>query len=88
MAYSLARDNREHVNAYLAGDLALAELQDWLVGATWNVEARGDPTAVDLTYDIKLALAELSRGDISPSEVCKRLREVVGTPVSAATPSK
>jgi hypothetical protein len=88
MAHSLAIGIRERFIAYLAVCLTLAALQDWLVGATWNVEACGDATTVNLTYDIKLAMAEHSRGDISLAEFRKRLRELVGTPVSAARPGK
>jgi hypothetical protein len=86
MAHSLADDIRERLIIYLAGNLSLLDLQEWLVGATWNVEASGDPAAVNLTYDTKLALAEHSRGDISLDELRRRLRELVGTPISAASP--
>jgi hypothetical protein len=87
MAHSLALDIRERVTAFLAGESSLLVLQGWLVGATWNVEERSDTTAVDLTYDIKLALAEHSRGDISLAQCRQRLRDLITSPVIAASPS-
>ena len=40
-------------------------LQNWFVGATWDIEVRGDPTSFDITYEIELAIAERSRGEIT-----------------------
>jgi hypothetical protein len=45
------------------------------------VEQRGDPRAADLTYEIKFALAEHSRGDISRTELQDRLRDAIKTAV-------
>ena len=81
MADSLAVDIRERVTAYLAGDLTRSQLQEWLVANTWDVEQRGDPQATDLTYEIKLSLAEHSRGDISRIELQDRLRDAIKTAV-------
>jgi hypothetical protein len=81
MADSLAVDIRERVIVFLAGELTLPQFQEWLVANTWDVEQRGDPHATDLTYEIKLALAEHSRGDISPTELHDRLRNAVTTAV-------
>jgi hypothetical protein len=72
---------RDRIIALLTDEILLPEFQDWLVGATWDVEALGDPEATELSYDVKLALAELSRGDISLTEFRERLRDAVGTPV-------
>jgi hypothetical protein len=63
----------------LVGEETLPDFQDWLVGATWDVEEQRKPQAIDMTYEIKLALAEHSRGDISLSEVRQRLSELVQT---------
>ena len=81
MADSLAVGIRERVTAYLAGDLTRAQFQEWLVANTWDVEQRGDPQATDLTYEIKLALAEHSRGDISRTQLQDRLRDAIKTAV-------
>ena len=68
MADSLAVDIRERVTAFLAGELTRTQFQEWLIANTWDVEQRGDPQATDLTYEIKLALAEHSRGtSVGPS---------------------
>jgi hypothetical protein len=85
MADSLAVDIRERVAAFLAGELELHLFQEWLVANTWDVEERGDPTATDVTYEIKLALAEHSRGDISGNELRDRMSEAIKTAVPAAT---
>jgi hypothetical protein len=81
MADSLAIAIRERVDAFLAGDLTLPQFQEWLVANTWDVEERGDPHATDLTYEIKLALAEHSRGDISGHELRDRMSEAIKTTV-------
>jgi hypothetical protein len=65
----------------LADQISLFDFQDWLVGATWDIEQHADPDATDLAYSSKLALAELSRGDISQAAFRQRLRDLVGTPV-------
>jgi hypothetical protein len=81
MSHSLTFAIRDRIIALLAGEISLPEFQDWLVGAKWDVEEIGDPEAIDLSYDVKLALAELSRGDISLTEFRERLRDTVGTTV-------
>ncbi len=81
MADSLALAIQDQAISFLTGEISLPDFQDWLVGATWNVEERGEPHATDMAYDIKLALAEHSRGDISLAELHKRVSEVVATTV-------
>lgn len=81
MADSLTQDLRDRLISLLNGEVALPEFQDWLVGATWDVEKQAGPEAADLTYEIKLALAELSRGDISLHEFRARMSDLVGTTV-------
>lgn len=83
MAHSLALEIQERLISHLTGDLTLLEFQDWLVGATWDVEGQNDPKATELTYEIKLALAEHSRGDINEIELRDRLREFVDTTILA-----
>lgn len=78
MADPLASSIHEQIIAFLVGDLSLPEFQDWLVGATWDVEQRS-PQSVDLTYEIKLALAEHSRGDISAHALRERLSDLAET---------
>lgn len=83
MAHSLSTSIRDQIVALLADQTSLLEFQDWLVGATWDIEQHADPEAADLAYSSKLALAELSRGDISQMAFRERLRELVGTAVSS-----
>jgi hypothetical protein len=84
VTHSLTHAIHEHIIAYLAGEQSLPEFHDWLVGATWNVEDQGDSHAVDLSYDIKLAVAEHSRGDISLSDLRERLSALVATAQATA----
>jgi hypothetical protein len=84
MADSLALDIRERVISFLAGELTLPQFQEWLVEKTWDVEGQGDPKATDVTYEIKLALAEHSRGDISWNELRDRMSDAIKTAVPAA----
>ena len=81
MADSLAVDIREQVTAFLAGELTWPQFQEWLIANTWDVEQREDPQATDLSYEIKLALAEYSRGDISRTQLQDRLRDAIKTAV-------
>ena len=82
MADSLAFDIRAWVTAFLAGELTLPQFQEWLVARTWNVEGHGAPMTTDVTYEIKLALAEHGRGDISQNELHRRLRDAITATVS------
>ena len=67
---------REHLAAFVGGDSSLAGFTDWLVGATWDIDETGDRAAIDLTYDIKLALAEHSRGHVTEDDLRRELRGV------------
>lgn len=81
MAHSLTSSIRDHIAALLTDQISLVEFQDWLVGARWDIELHADPDAADLAHRSKLALAELSRGDISQDAFRERLRELVGMSV-------
>ena len=69
-----ASDLRQHLTEYLHDDVPLDDFKDWLVGATWDIDETGDPAAIELTYDIKLALAEHSGGRISENELRSELQ--------------
>lgn len=81
MADSLTTSIRDQIVALLTDQISQFEFQDWLVGATWNIEQHADPDAADLAYSSKLALAELSRGDISQAAFRQRMRELADAPV-------
>ena len=67
---------RRHLVSYLAGDATLDVFTDWLVGASWNIENKGDPDAAQLAYSIELALAEASSGLRSLDELRAELRDI------------
>ena len=67
---------RHHLIRYLAGDLSLNELQDWLVNAAWNMEATASPEAVQFAYSLELVLAEYSTGFLTPNELRSDLLEI------------
>ena len=83
MAQSLTSSIHDHIAALLSDEISLYEFQDWLVVATWDIERHADPAATDLAYSARLALAELSRSDISQPAFQERMTELVGTPVPA-----
>jgi hypothetical protein len=76
-------DLRQHLTEYLDGDASLDDFKDWLVGATWDIDETGDAAAIELTYDIKLALAEHSGGHISENELRTELRPLAPMPSRA-----
>ena len=81
MALALSASIRDQITALLADRISLLAFQDWLVGATWDVEQHADPQAAELAYGAKLALADLSRDDITQSEFRDRMSELVDAPI-------
>jgi hypothetical protein len=63
----------------------LDEFKDWLIGATWDIDAGGDPSAIALTYGIKLALAEHSSGYVAEDELRRELASLRTTTLPAPT---
>ncbi len=68
---------REHLANYLADVESPDDFKDWLVGATWGIDETGDRSAIALTYDIKLALAEHSSGHSTEDELRRELQPLV-----------
>jgi hypothetical protein len=85
MPSPFSREIRGHLAGYLTGQSSLDEFMDWLVGETWDIEERHDAEAEDLTYEIKLALAEPSDGYITADEAQEARRPLVAV-VPAPTP--
>lgn len=56
---------REHLASYLAGEVSLDHLDNWLTASTWNIHQAGEPEAERLAYAIELRLAEHSIGHLS-----------------------
>lgn len=67
---------RHHLTEYLAGNLSLNELQDWLVNPTWNMEATASSAATQRAYAIELTLAEFSSGFLTPGQLRADLLEI------------
>jgi hypothetical protein len=74
MASTLVPQIQDHLARYLANETTLDEFKDWLVGATWDIEQRGDSESEDLTYEIKLRLAEHSGGYCTEDDLRRLLR--------------
>lgn len=53
---------REHLAAYLHGEVSLDELKSWLVSMTWERSEPSDNEGIRLANEIKLSLAEHSGG--------------------------
>src|SRR5256885_15443836 len=68
---------RNHLAAYLAGEISFSAFEDWFFPKTWNVEQMRLPTLTDLVYKIKLAWAEFSHGDWTEDEFRSILRSLI-----------
>ncbi len=77
MEYSLDFEIRNHLAAYLAGEISLHDFEDWFFSKTWNVDQMNDPAFIDLVYEIKLNWAEFSNGDWTEEELRSMLRPLV-----------
>jgi hypothetical protein len=67
--HPLELEIREHLSAYLAGEISLREFEDWFFQKTWNADSVDDPALVDLIYQIKLNWAEFTNDDWSEEEL-------------------
>lgn len=76
MSSSLNFNIRERLAAYLAGEIALHDFEDWFFSATWDVDHVDDAALVDLVYGIKLRLAEFSHGDWTEDQLRSFLRSI------------
>ena len=75
----------DHFHSYLSGEMSLAQLEDWLVPATWDVHRTGNARAEQLASDILLHLAEHSDGWLSEVELRQRLHEMVAVTSSRSS---
>ena len=69
MVSVLERQIREQVAEYIAGELSLAQLKDWIMPVLWETDRDADPTAYALAAEINARLIEYSNGDWLDSEV-------------------
>jgi hypothetical protein len=68
---------RNHLVAYLAGELSLDQFTDWFVGASWNIDRSESPNAYELAAGIELALAEASSDLLSPEDLREELLKLI-----------
>ena len=87
MASPLEREIRAHVDQYLAGEISLGELDDWLWPATADIEQIDDQVSRDLTNEIILRLAEYSHGDWTEAELKDLLRPIAAPTATGVAPS-
>jgi len=64
MASKLERSIRGKVAEFVAEQISLDVLHDWLVPIIWGIEDRRDSGAQELVYTIELAIAEYSAGHL------------------------
>ena len=67
----------EHVQQYLAGEIALVDLEDWLVSSSWNMHQHADRAAQELVGAIELLLAEHYYGHLDDSDVEDELHMIL-----------
>ena len=76
MQHSLEFDIRDHLLAYLAGEISLRDFEDWFFPKTWEADKSGDTALLDLVYQIKLDWAEFTNGDWSESDLRSMLKSL------------
>ena len=67
----------EHVQQHLAGEIALVDLEDWLVSASWNMHQHADGAAQELVGAIELLLAEHYHGHLDDTDVEDELHMIL-----------
>ncbi len=77
MQPSLDREIRDHLLDYLKSAATLDQFKDWLISATWDSGDDSESTAMQLTYEIQLALADQSTGITTESELRDVLSDLV-----------
>jgi hypothetical protein len=53
---------------YLRGAATLDDFEDWFAPATWHVERSGNVQAIELADEIRLALVDVSAGEMTEDE--------------------
>ncbi len=77
MEPSLERDIRDHLLAYLNGDATLDQFKDWLISKTWRMPDGIDSAAIELSYEVQLALADQSSGLTTETELRDALADLI-----------
>lgn len=68
---------RERLASYLAGEIALDDLEDWIAQRTWNLHKFGNERCQKLAYAIESKLSEHSSGHLTDEGLRRELRPFV-----------
>ncbi len=77
MLAPIAYDVRDHVIAFVSGEVDAAALSQWVVEAMDAVDAADDPDAVQLFYRIYNRVSEHTGGHLSEDDLRGALRDDV-----------
>lgn len=77
MEPSLERLIRDHLLEYLNGAATLDQLKDWLISETWSKREGVDTAAIELSYEVHLALADQSSGLTTEAELQDALGDLI-----------
>jgi hypothetical protein len=80
-ATHLEHDIRTHLAGYLAGEMSLRQLEDWLVPSTWD--EHHNPESEQLSSRILLHISEHDDGWLSEDDLKALLRPLAVLPISA-----
>jgi hypothetical protein len=69
MASRFEQEVRRSLSRYLAEELSLRSLQEWLVPQAWDLDPAEDPSAYQLVSHLELILAEASAGHWTEAEI-------------------
>jgi hypothetical protein len=74
---SLESQMREWIVRYLAREVALQDLEAWLVPASWDIDEEDDPGSAEVAYTAQLLLAERAHDHLSQTALDEHLRQLV-----------
>ena len=72
-----ANEIRQYLANYLAGNVSIADFEDWIAQSTWNIHQSGDEEAQEIGYLIEAKLAEYSGHAITEDGLRKELLPMV-----------
>lgn len=70
----------QQLSRYLAGDISVKELHQWLMPQFWTMDREAEPDALALASEIGLYLAEYGAGHRTESEL-RSLLDSLASPV-------
>jgi hypothetical protein len=68
MKLSLRNEIYDQLSSYLAGQIELSELHNWLIPASWDIDSEPVPVK-KLVHRLQLLFAEFSNGDRDEEEL-------------------